>query len=92
MGRAVAAAVGVTTLASASVPEEAAAFGPIKMELADPEYGSVVCPPKTQVRARYSVSECVKWDMYDVIVHTTSHDLPNNTDDYDSVLCPPRYR
>lgn len=44
-----AAAVGVTTLASASVPDEAAAFGPIKMELTEPEYAPVVCPPKTQV-------------------------------------------
>ncbi|CAN0517005.1 unnamed protein product, partial [Ectocarpus sp. 8 AP-2014] len=44
----VAAAVGVTTLASASVPDEAAAFGPIKMELTEPEYAPVVCPPKTQ--------------------------------------------
>ncbi|CAB1097739.1 unnamed protein product [Ectocarpus sp. CCAP 1310/34] len=49
VGKSVAAAVGVTTLASASVPDEAAAFGPIKMELTEPEYASVVCPPKTQV-------------------------------------------
>ncbi|CAM9815824.1 unnamed protein product [Ectocarpus fasciculatus] len=49
VGKSVAAAVGVTTLVSASVPDEAAAFGPIKMELTEPEYASVVCPPKTQV-------------------------------------------
>lgn len=49
VGKSVAAAVGVTTLASASVPDEAAAFGPIKMELTEPEYAPVVCPPKTQV-------------------------------------------
>ncbi|CBN77632.1 conserved unknown protein [Ectocarpus siliculosus] len=49
VGKSVAAVVGVTTLGSALVPDEAAAFGPIKMELTEPEYASVVCPPKTQV-------------------------------------------
>lgn len=44
-----AAAVAVTAVASTAAPEEAAAFGPIKMELTDPEYASMVCPPKTQV-------------------------------------------
>ena len=45
-----AAAAVVTTVASTAAPEEAAAFGPIKMDLTDPEYASVVCPPKTQAR------------------------------------------
>ncbi|CAM9817736.1 unnamed protein product, partial [Scytosiphon promiscuus] len=49
VGKAVAAAVAATTLASVANPEEAVAFGPIKMELTEPEYASVVCPPKTQV-------------------------------------------
>lgn len=31
-------------------PEEAEALGPVKIALVDPEYGSVVCPPKTQVK------------------------------------------
>ena len=52
VGKAVAAAVAVTTVASTAAPEEAAAFGPIKMTLTDPEYASVVCPPKTQARGR----------------------------------------
>eukprot|EP00752_Nemacystus_decipiens_P012756 g11296.t1 len=49
VGKAMAAAVAVTTVASTAAPERAAAFGPIKMDLTDPEYASVVCPPKTQV-------------------------------------------
>jgi len=52
VGKAVAAAVAATTVASTAAPEEAAAFGPIKMTLTDPEYASVVCPPKTQARGR----------------------------------------
>lgn len=48
VGKAVAAALAVTAAVS-SAPDEAAAIGPIKMLLTDPEYHSVACPPKTQV-------------------------------------------
>ena len=48
MGKAVAAAVTVASVVSVD-PEEAAALGPVKMLLSEPEYHSVVCPPKTQV-------------------------------------------
>lgn len=48
VGKAVVAAVTVASVVSVD-PEEAAALGPVKMLLSEPEYHSVVCPPKTQV-------------------------------------------
>ncbi|CAN0510559.1 unnamed protein product [Laminaria digitata] len=48
VGKAIAAAVTVASVVSVD-PEEAAALGPVKMLLSEPEYHAVLCPPKTQV-------------------------------------------
>lgn len=48
VGKILAAAVTASAISS-STPQDAHAFGPIKMSLTDPEYKEVTCPPKTQV-------------------------------------------
>ncbi|CAN0259438.1 unnamed protein product [Ascophyllum nodosum] len=50
VGKAAAGAMALVASSAVTLkPEKAEAFGPVKIALVDPEYGSVACPPKTQV-------------------------------------------